>query len=436
MIMKSLQKLTGLSAALYLGFALNAHADAVSDWNTIAIQAINAAGRPPGGSVFLDIATVHLAMHDAVAAIDGQFRPYHVKIRWASGSPAAAAAKAAYDVLINRFPAQTDSLKITYNNYLATNGLNQNDPGVAVGHKAAAGIIASRADDGSFPSPEPQPFTGGTTVGEWRPTPPAFAPMATPWLAKVRPFALRNPAQFRANPPPSLTSLLYAQDYNEVKDFGSLTNSKRSPEQTEFAYFWSGNYSVVWNGVLRSIADAQRLNIGESARLFALANMAMADAGITAWDTKLHYVFWRPITAIQNGDNDGNPNTDGDPTWQPLIVTPPYPDYTSGANNVTGAITQILRSFFGTNDMTFSVTTTASQAVQQTRMYSRFTDAADDVVIARVYDGIHFAFADFEARKQGESVAKWIFKHFLRPLQHNDEDDHDDGHDHDDHYDR
>lgn len=128
--------------------------------------------------------------------------------------------------------------------------------------------------------------------------------------------------------------------------------------------------------------------------------MAMADAGITAWDTKLHYVFWRPITAIQNGDNDGNPNTDGDPTWQPSIVTPPYPDYTSGA------ITRILRSFFGTNDMTFSVTTTVSQAVQQTRMYSRFTDAADDVVLARVYEGIHFAFDDFEARKQGESVAK------------------------------
>lgn len=129
-----------------------------------------------------------------------------------------------------------------------------------------------RTNDGSFPSPGPPPFTGGTAAGEWRPTQPAFAPMATAWLAKVRPFALRNPAQFRANPPPSLTSLLYAQDYIEVKDFGSLTNSKRSPEQTDFAYFWSGNYLVVWNGVLRSIADAQRLNIGESARLFALAN--------------------------------------------------------------------------------------------------------------------------------------------------------------------
>lgn len=133
MIMKSLQKLTGLSAALCLGFALNAHADAVSDWNMIAIQAINAGGRPPGASTFLDIATVHLAIHDAVAAIDGQFRPYHVKIAGASGSPAAAAAKAAHDVLVNRFPGQTVSLTITYNNYLAMNGLDQNDRGIAVG---------------------------------------------------------------------------------------------------------------------------------------------------------------------------------------------------------------------------------------------------------------------------------------------------------------
>src|SRR5215467_12970556 len=247
-------------------------------------------------------------------------------------------------------------LTTIYNNYLATNGLSQNDPGVAVGQKAAAGIISLRANDGSFPSPDPPPFTGGTATGEWRPTPPAFLPMATPWLAKVRPFALTNPAQFRANPPPSLTSGLYARDYNEVKDFGSLTNSKRTPEQTDVAYFWSGNYLVIWNRALRSIAGAQGLNIGKSARLFALANMAMADAGITAWDTKFHYVFWRPITAIQNGDNDGNAKTDGDPTWQPLIVTPPYPEYTSGANNVTGAITRILRSFFGTNDMTFPVT--------------------------------------------------------------------------------
>ena len=423
MLTNRLQKFIGLSAALYLGFALNAQADAVSDWNMIAVQTIGAGGRPAGGSSLLDIATVHLAVHDAVAAIDGQFRPYAVTIPGASGSPAAAAAKAAYDVLVNRFPLQAGSLTTTYHNYLLNHGLKHHDPGVAVGQQAAAGIIALRANDGSFPSPEPPPVTGGDAPGEWRPTPPAFAPMATPWLATVRPFALNKPAQFRANPPPSLTSFLYTQDFNEVKDFGSLDNSKRTPEQTDLAYFWSGNYLIIWNGALRDIASAQALDIGKSARLFALVNMAMADAAITAWDTKLHYLFWRPITAIENADTDGNPGTEAAASWQPLIVTPPYPDYTSGANNVTGATTRILRSFFHTNNLTFTVTTNAPQAQQQTRTYRHFTDAADDVVIARVFEGIHFEFADSEARKQGESVAQWVFRRFLRPVRDDGDDD-------------
>ena len=412
--MNGLRKLTGLSAVLCLGFVPSARADVVSDWNLFAVLAIGAAGRPPGGAPFLDIATVHLAMHDAVAAIDHQFQPYNVAISGAKGSPVAAAATAAHDVLVNRFPAQAASLDSTYTQYVAAHGLSQNDPGVAVGQQAAAGIIAFRATDGSFPS-QSTPFTGGSAPGQWRPTPPALASMATPWLATVRPFALTSPQQFRANPPPSLTSQMYTLAYNEVKDYGSLFNSKRTPEQTDLAYFWSGNYLLVWNSALRNIASSQKLDVGKSARLFALANMAMADAAITAWDSKLFYAIWRPITAIQFGDTAGNPGTVGDPTWQPLIVTPPYPDYSSGANNVTGAVTRILRSFFGTNAMSFPVTTTAPQAVQQTRMYQTFTDAADEVVIARVFEGIHFSFADVEARKQGESVATWVFDHFLRP---------------------
>jgi hypothetical protein len=413
--MNGLRKLTGLSVVLSLGFMPSARADVVSDWNLFAVLAINAAGRPAGGSPFLDIATVHLAIHDAVCAIDRQFQPYNVTIAGASGSPVAAAAAAAHDVLVNRFPAQAASLDSTYAEYVAAHGLSQTDPGIAVGQRAAAGIIAFRANDGSFPSPAPPPFIGGNAPGQWRPTPPAFAPMATPWLATVRPFALTSPQQFRANPPPSLTSQLYALDYNAAKGYGSLTNINRTPEQTDLAYFWSGNYLLIWNSVLRNIISAQKLDVGKSARLFALANMAMADAAITAWDTKLFYATWRPITAIQLGDTAGNPATAGDPTWQPLIVSPPYPEYTSGANNVTAAITRILRSFFGTNEMSFSVTTTVTQAIQQTRTYQRFTDAADDVVAVRIYEGIHFAFADVEARKQGESVATWAFEHFLRP---------------------
>jgi len=157
-------------------------------------------------------------------------------------------------------------------------------------------------------------------------------------------------------------------------------------------------------------------DIGDSVRLFALANLSMADAAIAAWDTKFHYVFWRPVTAIQAGDNDCNSRTAGDLNWQPLINTPNYPDYSSGANNVTGAVTRVLALFFGTDKMTFLVTTNNPAAIQQTRTYARFSDAAADVVNARIYEGIHFRFADEEARKQGRRVAQWAFSHFLGPV--------------------
>jgi hypothetical protein len=430
--------------ALILGFAMPlamssvARADAVTDWNAIAIQTIAGIPSHPGATALLDSAMVQVAVYDAVEAINGRFRPYHVHIPGATGSPAAAVAKATHDVLVSRFPSLTGSLDKTYHDYLATHSLSETDPGVAVGQKAAAGIIALRANDGSFPQ-NPPPFTGGTDPGVWRPTPsylpgtpPSNSPAQTPWLANVTPFTLTSPSQFRAVPPPSLTSKRYATAFNEVKALGAATNSSRTPAQTDLALFWFASYAVLWNHVLRDIATAHVHNIDDSARLFALANLAMSDAGITAWDSKFHYVFWRPLTAIQEGDNDGNPRTDGDANWQPLINTPNYPDYTSGANNVTGAATRALALFFGKDEMTFSVTTTNPAAPQQVRTFNRFSDAAAEVVEARIYEGIHFRFADVQARKQGRHVAQWVFSHFLRSVDDDECDDHDDSFDHDD----
>ena len=411
--------------AILFAAPASASADAVADWNAIAIQTITAAtpARPaPVG--FLDMAIVQVAVYDAVQAIDRRFKPYHVEIPGASGSPEAAVARAAHDILVNLFPAQTMSLDLTYAQYLLTHGLAPNDPGVAVGATAAAGIIALRANDGRFP-PNQVPFIGSTDIGKWRPTesfigtppaPPSFAPMLTPWLANVTPFALKSGDQWRAKAPPALTSHKYTRDYNEVKAMGARFNSDRTPDQTDFAIFWAANYTALWNRAVRDLAAAHVSNIGDSARLFALVNLSMADAIITAWDTKVAYNFWRPITAIRLGDDDTNPRTVGDPEWQPLINTPNYPDYTSGANNVTGAATRALALFFGTDEMTFTVATTNPMAIQQTRTYSRFSDAAEDVVTARVYEGIHFRFADAEGRKQGRRVAQWAFSHFLKPL--------------------
>jgi hypothetical protein len=405
-----------------------AAADTVTDWNAIAVTSISAGARPTGAAPLLDFAMVHAAMHDAVQAYEKRFEPYAVDIPDATGSRNVAVAKAAHDVLKARFPAQTASLLAIYNAYLVTNSLPLADVAAeGVGRQAADAIIALRANDGSYPMPPPPPDIGGTGAGQWRPTPPALAPFSAPWLGAVQPFTKKYEEQFRSHPQPPLTSHEYTRDYNEVKRLGCLTCNDasiggRTPEQTDLAHFYSDNTIVLIQRTLRSIIEARPMEftrLGDSARLMALANLAAADAGMTAWDNKKFYNFWRPITAIQQslpGDNDGNPRTEADATWVPLITTPPYPEYTSGANSVVGSITHILALFFGNDKQTFSVTSNAALAVQKTRTYTRFSDMADDVVEARILEGIHFRFGDTAARRAATRVAHQAFHHFLRPL--------------------
>lgn len=425
-----LRKQLAMAALSVCGFiaAGPARGDAVTDWNEIAQQAI-VAGRPgPIGA--MDSALIQVAVHDAVQAIDRRFEPYHAEVKGAYGSRSAAAAAAAHAVLVGIYPAQAATLDATYFNYLAAKGLG-NDPGLVVGEKVAALILPLRRSD---PVPLPPPFVGGTGIGQWRPTPsfignppvpPSGAPMAVHWMSGFDPFTLTSPTRFRAAAPPALTSERYRRDYNEVKRLGSFASTHRTPEQTDIAYFYSENFLAQWNRALRGIANRHLHRTGDSARLFALANLATADALITSWDSKKFYFFWRPLTAINEGDNDGNPNTAGDPSWQPLINNPNYPDYTSGANNVTGAMTRTLALFFDRDRLTFEVTSLAPLAVKKTRTYHRFSDAAQDVVNARIYLGIHFRFADTAARRQGQQVAEWASNHFLLPLD-------DDKHDHKD----
>jgi hypothetical protein len=349
-------------------------------------------------------------MHDAIQAYQGRFESYAVSIPNASGSPIAAAAAAAHGVLVARFPAQSGTLNTLLNNYLAARGLLGN-AGVGVGQVAAAAIVSLRAGDGSFPS-NPPLFVGGTAPGQWRPTLPAFAPMVAPWLGSVIPFTLKDATQLRASPPPpQLGSGEYTHDYNEVKALGSMNSTARTPEQTALAVFYSDNFITMWERTLRSISTANISDIGDSARLFALANMSAADAIIGSWDNKTYWNYWRPITAIREGDNDGNDKTVGDPAWVPMVVTPAYPEYTSGANNLTAAMTRTLELTFG-DRTTFSVFSTTAGI---TKTYQRFSDMADDVVDVRIYQGIHFRTADEVARRTGKRVADWAMSHFLRP---------------------
>jgi hypothetical protein len=414
--MKRTTGFNGLILAGLIGMAAPALGDAVADWNEITVSAVTTGRAGPIGIV--DIALVQVAVHDAVQAIERRFEPYHAEIEAGPGERikgrlSGAVAAAAHGVLVGMYPAQATALDTTYFNYLADHGLN-GDPGILVGQQVAARILPLRRVN---PNPLPPPFVGGTGVGMWRPTPAAFSPMAAPWMGGFDPFTLTSPTRFRAPPPPALTSERYTRDYNEVKALGSLDSAKRTAEQTDLAYFYSDNTPAQWNRVLRGIAKRQLRRTGDSARLFALANLATADALISSWDSKTFYVLWRPITAIQEGEFDGNPATAGDPAWQSLINNPNYPDYTSGANCVSGAMTRTLESFFGTDKLAFEVTSLATQAVRKSRWYQRFSDAANDVVDARVFLGIHFRFADVAARTQGQRVADWTFSRFLLPLR-------------------
>jgi len=391
-------------------------ADAVTDWNEITVNATLVPPGRPGPSNLLDIATVQLAVYDAVQAIERDYKPYCSDIPGASGSPEAAAAQAAHDVLINRFPAQTAALGATLANYFAIHNISVLDAGIPVGATAAACINNLRANDGSFPAGYPA-FLGGTEIGVWRPTSPGTS-MTAPWLAYVTPLTIKSPSQFRPGPPPDLQSPEYTRAYNEVKSIGAIDSATRTPEQTDMANFWNLNYQAVWNRVARNLSAANVDNISDSSRLFALMNSSMADSVITAWDSKRAYVFWRPITAIRNGDADGNAKTEVDATWSSFIPTPPYPDYTSGANNVSASASRALQLFFGTNEMTVSITTTnTGPTIQDTRVFGKFTDIRDEVVEARIYEGIHFRFADELARRQGEHVAQWAYAHNFQSIE-------------------
>ncbi len=431
----------------YLTSVHSASVDPVIYWNGVAAAALAAATSPappgtplpvppvrPGQVGGLDFAMVQVAVHDAVQAFEQRFEQYVEEVPAGSGSPAAAVAAAAHDVLVSLYagyPWVVSDVEAKYTQYLADNGLI-GDPGILVGDDAATHIINLRTNDGRFA--QLPPFIGGTRPGEWRPTPsfnpgppPSFAPMAVAWLGNVTPFTLTSPSQFRAHPPPALTSPEYARAYDEVKALGSLSGSAH-PGQTDLGYFYADNTILLWNRAVSAIAAQHVQNLGDAARLFALVYLAEADAGITAWDSKKHYNLWRPITAIREGDNDTNPWTIGDPDWEPVINTPNYPDYTSGANNVAGSVTKMLSLFFKGDKMTFTVNSNHPLAVQKVRTYTHFSDAAQDVVDARIYEGIHFRFADEAARRQGREVAKWANKHFLRPLHGND-DAHDDADD-------
>src|SRR5881397_1915441 len=408
-------------------------ANAVTDWNLIASNAIVVTGGQPPPVSALSFAMVQGAVYDAVNAIDRTHQPYLPEPPSnPTDSKEAAAATAAFRVLVGfsdlpgLFPAQLPTLQPQYDAYIA--GLPDNPPGsrangVAIGEATARTMLTARQNDGRFgPSPTPYPVAPGI----WRPTPPNYASDPAPWVGNVRPFLVPSAEMLRTDGPNALTSTEYAEDFNEVKELGSLTSTTRTPDQTDAAIFWQDHAMALWNGIFRTLAADQNLNIVDSARLFAMENLAAADAQIGCWNDKYYYWFWRPITAIREADTDGNPDTQADPTWLPLfdpatpvcnlpsLFTPPFPDHPSGHACATSAFVNTLKNFFGTDKIGFSAFSNKSCT---TRSFERFSDMLKEVIDARVWAGIHFRTADTQGAVLGKRVAHYLKKHYFHSVR-------------------
>jgi hypothetical protein len=386
----------------------------VSDWNEIAVTTLAADTTKQAVEHMLYTAFVQAAVYDAVVGVKGRYEPYSFHARARRGTSAqAAAVAAAYKVLVTYVPAAQATLDEKYAASLAQipDG-RAKTRGIAFGTRAAEHLIRLRANDGRN---APIEFTQPPAPGVWRPTPPGFLPMMAPWLGRVTPLLVRSATQFAPPDPPKLTSARYTRDFNEVKALGSATSTERTPAQTDTARFFSGNPLVQYNTALRDQVRVRHLDIVEAARMFAAVDMSVADALISVWYAKYVYGFWRPITAINLADTDGNPATVADPTWTPLLANPPYPEYPSGYNVFNSTVTHGLEELFETRHLRLTLTSTAVPP-EVVRRYDSGRALRRDVVDARVWLGIHFRFADTAARDMGRRLTDWTLDHYFQPL--------------------
>lgn len=388
---------------------------AVRHWNAVTTRTISAnlGVMRPSGQAAVRHGLVSAAVYNAVAGIQGRYALY----KWreagpATASPEAAAVTAAHRVLLAHFPASRTRLDAEYATSLAKipDGRAEKQ-GVAYGERAAAHIIRLRENDGRFERVE---YTAPPRPGIWRPTPPAHGPYLDTWLGTMRPLLLEAPDQVRPGPPPALSSARYARDVNEVKAMGAKTGSGRTAHQTETALFFGGNLVVQFQTAFREYAARHRLGIADTARLFAAVNMSAADAVITAWDSKLHYGFWRPISAVHLAGTDDNPATEADPGWQPLLATPPHPDYISGHAAVAGAVLRTAAGVLGTSHLGLNVRSEATSTIRHYEHADRFNQ---DMVDARVWGGIHFRSADVAGCAAGSRIGDWALRHYFQPLR-------------------
>jgi len=435
--------LTLLLAPASISAADAADGDAVVLWNANAADA-SVAACFIGGYAPMEArmyAMMHVAVHDALNGIDRRSQPYAADLRAAPGtSPNAAVAAAAHDVLVavlgsftfflppDCISAGVASVETDYATALAAipDGISKNR-GIALGQDAAEAILALRASDGYDTPPVDPTYQEGTAPGEYRYTPGTPFAFAPGLGEDLTPFALTSGSQFRPGPPYLLTSRQYAADLNEVQRLGGddvTTPSARTDEQTEIALFWVESSPLQWNRIARTVSVAEGLDLWENARLFGLLNVALIDGYIGTFETKYHYRFWRPVTAIRLADIDGNRATIADPTWTPLRETPPIPDYDSGHATEGGAATQVLTRFFNTDRMSFSLCSftlpageTCSDDSPTLRHFNSFSQAMEENAVSRIYVGFHFRDAVDTGNRHGRQIGDWTVDHVMLPLR-------------------
>jgi len=383
----------------------------VTDWDAKAVGIVQTGTAPSPPLGFRTMAILHTAMFDAVNSIEPRYKPYKIKLSAAPDtSKEAAAAAAAAAVLIKLFPDAAADIQATLTTYLATLPDGEaKSKGVGLGQEVAAKILEARDKDAATAADAYRPKT---KPGVYIPTPITYG-----WaVATMTPFALASPSQFRAKPPPSLKSAKWARDYNEIKDMGAKNSTKRNARQTEDARFWLVGGPLAYDQLPRQIVIARNMDLLDSARFMALFSVATADALIAVLDAKYKYEFWRPITAIRNGDIDGNPNTERDATWQPIDATPMHPEYPCAHCILSSSVAAVIEGYLGSDEIP-EVLLTSPFLPGVTHRFTNLRAFSDEIANARICAGFHYRFSTIAGREMGQKIGAYVVKSVMQPVQ-------------------
>ena len=425
MLIKKLMTATMALAAIFLVSCSKNHsgdnavsklsAEPVLHWNEVAYEAFGGVAYQHSLLASRINAMVQLAIHDALNGIEEKYSRWAFFGKDADADPVATTASAAYHVLLHELPARKSFLDSALSEAMqAVTEVEAKTKGLALGKGAAEAVIAKRANDGAVGEAF-NPVPPSETPGFFQAVPPFDIAFALHW-ENVKPFSLQAKNQFRPAAFPALNSQAYVDAFNEVKATGQKGSTVRTPDQTAYAKFWYEFSEAGWNRVARTVASTKKLNLLDAARLLALVDMAMADAYIAGWESKIHYNFWRPFTAIRKADIDGNDATLADASWEPAEPTPPIHDYPSTHSALGKAAATVLAHLLG--DATpFTLTSPTALPAGSTRSFNSFTQAADENADSRVRAGIHFRFSCEAGKELGEKIGQWTAEKHLRLIK-------------------